>query len=223
MSVHSTSSVRTSMVRSSGAPLASCLGEPAAAEIRPLPPRQVAAPTAAGAWSRWRWKRPRRRDARPRLGRSPQGRPQARHWLRSLYPRLVYQNLVCPKLVCPRLGLTNLSGRKIEPIGQFLVDLFDRLAPGLKANEIIHEPGHQEPAPEINKGCRNLGQRHVGFEVVVGAHDQSEPQWPDDLADAAKAIGRSHAGGSKMGRPDLGRIGPDDGKAAIGEEEGHRQ
>ena len=37
------------------------------------------------------------------------------------------------------------------------------------------------------------GKRHVGLEVVAGAHDQGEADRPDDLADAAEAIGRAHA------------------------------
>src|SRR5882757_7359138 len=45
--------------------------------------------------------------------------------------------------------------------GQFLVDLLDRLAPGLDSEEIIHRPGHQKPAAEIDEGGRNLRQRNV--------------------------------------------------------------
>src|SRR5580658_8736415 len=82
--------------------------------------------------------------------------------------------------------------------GQFLVDLLDRLAPGLQAEEIIHRPGHQEPAAEIDKSQRNLRQGHVGFEVVAGAHDQGKAYRTDDLADAAEAIGRAHARGSQV-------------------------
>ena len=102
--------------------------------------------------------------------------------------------------------------------GQFLVDLLDRFAPGLDSEEIIHRPGHQEPAAEINEGCRNLRQRHVGLEIIAGADDQGEADRPDDLADAAKAIGRAHARGPQMRGPDFRRIGPDNGEAAVGEE-----
>src|SRR5882757_4975299 len=107
--------------------------------------------------------------------------------------------------------------------GQFLVDLLDRFAPGLDSEEIIHRPGHQKPAAEIDERGRNLRQRDIGLEVVAGAHDQSEADRPDDLADAAEAIGRAHAGGPEVRGPDLRRIGPDDGKTPIGEEEGHGQ
>src|ERR1700712_3962954 len=82
--------------------------------------------------------------------------------------------------------------------GQFLFDLLDRLAPGLDSEEIIHRPGHQKPAAEIDEGARNLRQRNVGLEIVAGAHDQSEADRPDDLADAAEAIGRAHAGGPEV-------------------------
>src|SRR5476649_2351524 len=106
---------------------------------------------------------------------------------------------------------------------QLSVDLLVRLAPGLDAEEIIDHPGHQEPAAEIGECHRNLGQRHVRFQVVAGAQDQREPDRADDLADAAEAVGRAHAGGLEVRRPDLGRIGSDDGKAAVGEEHRRRQ
>src|ERR1700749_2587178 len=80
---------------------------------------------------------------------------------------------------------------------QFPVDLFNRLAPGFDAEEIIHRPGHQEPAAEIDESQRNLRQGHVGLEVVAGAYDQRETYRPDDLADAAETIGRTHPGSSK--------------------------
>src|SRR3984957_16170476 len=48
--------------------------------------------------------------------------------------------------------------RSSEACSQLLVDLFDRLAPGLDPKEIIHRPGHQKPAAEIDKGDRNLRQ-----------------------------------------------------------------
>src|SRR5947209_6541403 len=107
--------------------------------------------------------------------------------------------------------------------GQFLVDLLDRLAPGLDSEEIIHRPGHQKPAAEIDERGRDLRQRNVRLEVVAGTHDQREADRPDDLADAAEAVGRPHARGPKVRGPDLRRIRSDNGKSAIGEEEGHVQ
>src|ERR1700674_4145250 len=76
---------------------------------------------------------------------------------------------------------------------QLPVDRLDRLAPGLEPEEIIHRPGHQKPAAEINERRWNLRQWHVGLEVIAGADDQSEAYRPDDLADAAEAVGRTHA------------------------------
>src|SRR5712672_669785 len=113
------------------------------------------------------------------------------------------------KTMYPNLCLPNARRRQVQPVRQFLVDLFDRLAPGFEADEIIYDTGHQEPAAEIDEGRRNLGQRHVGLEIIVGAHDQGKPHRSDDLANAAETIGRAHAGGSQMRRPDLGRIGSD--------------
>src|SRR5258707_10646965 len=106
---------------------------------------------------------------------------------------------------------------------QFPVDLLERLALGLQPEEIIDHPGHQEPAAEIKKRRRKLRQRHVGLQVVAGSHDQGQPRRPDDLADAAEAIGRTHAGGLQVRRPDFGRAGADDGEAAVGEEHRRRQ
>src|SRR5882672_10273318 len=106
---------------------------------------------------------------------------------------------------------------------QFPVDLVDRLALGLQPKEIIDQPGHQEPAAEIKKRRRKLRQRHVGFQVVAGSHDQGQSRRPDDLADAAEAIGRPHAGGLQVRRPDLGGVGPDNGEAAVDEEHRRRQ
>src|SRR6195952_827631 len=91
-----------------------------------------------------------------------------------------------------------LSKDKSGGDGQFLVDLLDRLAPGLDSEEIIHRPGHQKPAAEIDERGRNLWQWNIGLEVVAGAHDQSKADRPDDLADAAEAIGRAHAGGPEV-------------------------
>src|ERR1700731_1110209 len=65
--------------------------------------------------------------------------------------------------------------RSSEACGQFLVDLLDRLAPGFDPEEIIHRSGHQKPAAEIDEGHRNLRQRHVGLEIISGAHDQGQP------------------------------------------------
>src|ERR1700730_13874568 len=101
---------------------------------------------------------------------------------------------------------------------EYPVDLLERLALGLQPEEIIDHPGHQEPAAEIKKRHRKLQRRHVGLQVVAGPHDQGQSRRPDDLADAAEAIGRTHAGGLQVRRPDLGRVGPDDGEAAVGEE-----
>src|SRR5690349_2889339 len=77
---------------------------------------------------------------------------------------------------------------------QLLVDLLDRLASGLDPEEVIHDTGHQEPASEVDKGCRNLGHGDVGLEIVVGTDDQGEPDRTENLADAAEAIGGPHAG-----------------------------
>src|SRR6202051_2009780 len=107
--------------------------------------------------------------------------------------------------------------RSSEACGELLVDLFDRLAPGLDPEEIIHRSGHQKPAAEIDEGHRNLRQRHVGLEIIAGAHDQGEPYRSDDLADAAETIGRTHARRPEVGGPDFRRIGSDDGEAAVGE------
>src|SRR6266851_5415278 len=106
---------------------------------------------------------------------------------------------------------------------QFLVDLLVRLALGLQPVEIINHPGHQETATEIKESRRNLGQRHVGLQVVAGPHDQRQADRAQDLADAAEAVGRAHAGGLEMRWPYLGRVGTDDGEAAIGEEHRRRQ
>src|SRR5215468_4122385 len=78
---------------------------------------------------------------------------------------------------------------------QFPVDLLDRLALGFDSKEVIDRAGHQEPAAEIEEGGRNLRQRHIRLEIVVGTDDQREPDRAEDLADAAKAIGRAHARG----------------------------
>ena len=115
-----------------------------------------------------------------------------------------------------------LRPRQVGLLQQLPVDLLDRLAARFDAEEVIDHPRHQEPAAEIEEGRRDLRQRHVGLEIVVGADDQRQPNRADDLADAAEAIGRAHAGGPQMRGPDLRRIGPDNGKAAIGEEEGQR-
>src|SRR5438132_4792219 len=64
--------------------------------------------------------------------------------------------------------------RQIGGNGKFSVDLLDRFAPGLDPEDIIDEPGHQEPAAEIDERERDLRQRHVGLEVVVGTDDQRE-------------------------------------------------
>src|ERR1019366_10549011 len=103
-----------------------------------------------------------------------------------------------------RTDVMNKSGGD----GQFLVDLFDRLALGLNPEEIIHRSGHQEPAPEINESRWNLRQGYIRLEVVARAHDQGQAYRPDDLADAAEAIGPATARGPQVRRPDLRRIGP---------------
>src|SRR5580692_5756508 len=117
---------------------------------------------------------------------------------------------LCPAYRRPGRGLQRNAR------GQFTVDLLDRLAAGLDAEEVIDRARHQEPAAEIDERQRNFRQRHVGLEVIAGAYDQRQPDRSDDLADAAKAIGRAHARGAQMRRPDLRRIGPDDRKTAIG-------
>src|SRR5216683_2377689 len=88
--------------------------------------------------------------------------------------------------------------RQISREGKFLVDLLDRLAPGLDPKEIIHRSGHQEPAAEIDQSRWNLRQGYVGLEIVAGADDQREAYRPDDLADAAEAVGRTHARGPQV-------------------------
>src|SRR5271156_2965153 len=113
------------------------------------------------------------------------------------------------------LRLPNPGGGQIGGNGQFPVDLLDRLAPGLQPEEIIDESGHQEPAAEIDERQRDLRQRHVGLEVVVGTDDQRQPERADDLADAAETIGRAHAGGAKMRSPDFRSVRPDNGKPAV--------
>src|SRR5260370_11285662 len=100
---------------------------------------------------------------------------------------------------------------------QFLVDLLVRLALGLQPVEIIDHPGHQEPASEIKESRRNLGQRHVGLQVVAGPHDQRQADRAQDLADAAEAVGRAHAGGLEMRWPYLDRVGTDDGEPPTAE------
>src|ERR1700694_3968126 len=43
---------------------------------------------------------------------------------------------------------SNVRDRSSEACGQFLVDLLNRLAPGLDPEGIIHRPGPPEPAAE---------------------------------------------------------------------------
>src|ERR1700681_2581199 len=93
------------------------------------------------------------------------------------------------------LSSSNSGRRQVGGSGQLPVDLLDRLALGLDAEEIIHDPGHQEPAAEIDEGRWNLRQGYVRLEIVAGTDDQGEAYRPDDLADAAKAVGRAHARG----------------------------
>src|SRR5690348_15433088 len=81
---------------------------------------------------------------------------------------------------------------------QLPVDLLVRLAPSLYPEEIIDHAGHQEPAAEIQEGRRDLRERHVRLQVVVGAYDQRQPDRAQDLADAAEAVGRAHAAGLEM-------------------------
>src|SRR6476469_103491 len=107
--------------------------------------------------------------------------------------------------------------------GKLAVDLLVRLAAGLDAEEIIDHAGHQEPAAEIGESGRNLRQRNIGFEVVAGTDDQGQPDRTQDLADAAEAIGRTHAAGLEMRRPDLRAVWPDDREAAVGEEHRRRE
>src|ERR1700730_9330832 len=121
------------------------------------------------------------------------------------------------------LRLPNPGRRQISGDSQFPVDLLDRLAAGLKPEEIIDESGHQEPAAEIDERQRDFRQRYIGLEVIVGPDAQREPNRTDDLADAAEAIGRAHAGGAQVRRPDFGRVGPEAGETAMGEEERDRQ
>src|ERR1700761_1021762 len=106
---------------------------------------------------------------------------------------------------------------------QLTIDLLDRFAAGFDAEEIVDRACHQEPAAKIDESQRDFGQRHIRLEVVAGADDQRQADRPDDLADAAEAVGRAHAGGAQMRWPDLGRIGPDNGEAAVGEEVTDRQ
>ena len=60
-----------------------------------------------------------------------------------------------------RLCLPDSRRRHIQPVGQFLVDLLDRLAPGLEADEIIHDAGHQEPAAEIDERRHRLCKKGI--------------------------------------------------------------
>src|SRR5579871_1321528 len=113
--------------------------------------------------------------------------------------------------------LARASERESGGRCEFPVDLFDRLATGLQAEEIVHRPRHQEPASEIKERHRNLRQGYIRLEIIAATDDQSEPKRADDLADPAEAIGRSHAGGAQMRGPDFGSIGANDGKAAIRE------
>src|SRR6266481_1949582 len=117
---------------------------------------------------------------------------------------------------CITLRLPNPGRRQVGCNSQFPVDLLDRLTPGLDPQEIIDHPGHQEPAAEIDERQRDLRQRHVGLEVVAGTDNQREADRTDDLADAAEPIGRAHAGGAKVRRPDFGGVRPDDGKPTVG-------
>src|ERR1700676_2118730 len=65
------------------------------------------------------------------------------------------------------------SGLRQVRLDRYLpADLFDRLAPGLYAEEIIDRARHEEPAAEIDKGRWNLRQRHVRLEVIARTHDQ---------------------------------------------------
>src|SRR5690242_20572897 len=119
-----------------------------------------------------------------------------------------------------------LSECRLRAVGgchQLPVDLLIRFAPGFDAEEIIDHAGHQEPAAEVKERGRNLRQRHIGLEIVAGANDQRQPDRPQDLADAAEAVGRTHTAGLEMRGPDFGAVGPDDRKAAVGEEHRRRQ
>src|SRR5437879_13551135 len=83
--------------------------------------------------------------------------------------------------------------RQISREGQFPVDLLDRLAPGLDPKDIIHSSGHQEPAAEIDKSRWNLRQGHVGLAIIARAHAQREAYRPEDLPNAAEALGTTHS------------------------------
>src|SRR5205085_13244 len=121
-----------------------------------------------------------------------------------------------------RLGPDDTGAARVSGSdSQFAVDLLNRLTPGFDPKKIIHRASHQEPAAEINKGMRNLRQRHIRLEVIARADDQGQAYWSNDLADAPKAVGGTHARGPQVRGPDFRGVRTDYGKAAVGKEKGY--
>src|SRR5215472_17562752 len=97
------------------------------------------------------------------------------------------------------------------------VDLLDRPALGLEADQQEHQRRLRVPEGEEQQGREQRRRHDLGTDVIGRTDDQRESERSDDLAEIADAITEAHAAGAQPIGPDFGDVGADDRVAGIAE------